>query len=64
VREGVVFVGTSDGRLLAFDAGCREACQPIWSRTIGGGAVGLAIDGSTVLASARGTLQAFTPSGT
>jgi eukaryotic-like serine/threonine-protein kinase len=31
VANGMVYVGSNDGQLYAFDANCRENCQPLWS---------------------------------
>jgi serine/threonine protein kinase/outer membrane protein assembly factor BamB len=35
VASGVVYASSHDGRLYAFDATCRNVCQPLWSYTIG-----------------------------
>jgi outer membrane protein assembly factor BamB len=61
VRDGVVYVGTSTGKAFAFDVACRSDCPPLWSATIGGGHVGIVAEGDTVLATARGTVEAFRP---
>jgi outer membrane protein assembly factor BamB len=61
VRDGVVYVGTSTGKVFAFDAACTDACAPLWSKTIGRGHVGLAVVGEAVYATARGTVEAFRP---
>jgi len=37
VANGIVYVGSADNKLYAFDASCRQACQPLWSYATGGG---------------------------
>ena len=36
VAGGTVYVGSNDNKLYAFDASCRNACQPLWSFLTGG----------------------------
>ena len=36
VAGGMVYVGSSDDKLYAFDASCRKNCQPLWSFATGG----------------------------
>jgi outer membrane protein assembly factor BamB len=51
VANGVVYVGSSDGKLYAFAVGCATgggACTPIWTATTGG-----AIDSSPAVVSNR-----------
>src|SRR5207237_101737 len=36
VAGGMVYVGSYDGKLYAFDASCRKSCQPVWSFATGG----------------------------
>jgi PQQ-like domain len=36
VANGVVYVSSNDGKLYAFDAHCKNVCQPLWSYTTGG----------------------------
>jgi len=36
VAGGMVYVGSHDKKLYAFDATCRNACQPLWSFATGG----------------------------
>ena len=31
----MVYIGSDDRKLYAFDATCRQACQPLWSYTTG-----------------------------
>jgi outer membrane protein assembly factor BamB len=33
----MVYVGSMDGKLYAFDASCLNACQPLWSFATGDG---------------------------
>jgi len=35
VANGIVYVGSNDGKLYAFDASCHSACQPLWSYPTG-----------------------------
>ncbi len=35
--DGIVYIGSRDGKLYAFDATCRSSCQPLWSYATGGG---------------------------
>ena len=34
--NNIVYVGSRDGKLYAFDATCRNSCQPLWSYATGG----------------------------
>jgi len=36
VANGMVYVGSHDKKLYAFDASCRNSCQPLWSFPTGG----------------------------
>jgi serine/threonine protein kinase/outer membrane protein assembly factor BamB len=36
VADGIVYIGSYDGKMYAFDATCRRSCQPLWSYTTGG----------------------------
>jgi outer membrane protein assembly factor BamB len=35
VANGLLYVGSEDGKLYAFDATCRKDCLPLWSYTTG-----------------------------
>jgi eukaryotic-like serine/threonine-protein kinase len=35
VANGLVYVGSHDGKLYAFDATCKTSCRPLWSFTAG-----------------------------
>jgi serine/threonine protein kinase/outer membrane protein assembly factor BamB len=39
VANGIVYVGSNDNDLYAFDATCRSACTPLWAYPTGGGGV-------------------------
>jgi len=45
VAGGMVYIGSEDGKLYAFDATCRQKCQPLWNF-----ATGYAIDSSPAIA--------------
>ena len=73
VSGGVVFVGSSDGRLEAFDAagttncsGTPKVCTPLWTATLGGSIVGSpTVDGNVVyVGSTNGKFDAFDAAGT
>jgi len=35
VAGGMVYIGSYDKKLYAFDASCRSACHPLWSFAAG-----------------------------
>lgn len=35
VADGMVYVGSEDGTIYAFDATCHKSCQPLWSFATG-----------------------------
>ncbi len=37
VADGMIYVGSLDTKLYAFDASCRNACLPLWSFATGNG---------------------------
>ncbi len=72
VSGGVVFVGSSDGRLEAFDAagstncsGTPKICTPLWTATLGGSIVGspMVSGGVVYVGSTNGTFDAFDATG-
>ncbi|GHO63959.1 hypothetical protein KSC_028510 [Ktedonobacter sp. SOSP1-52] len=61
VANGVVYIGTYDGKLYAFDANCRNQCQPLWSFLTGGDIASspAVANGMVYVGSVDGKLYAF-----
>jgi outer membrane protein assembly factor BamB len=73
VVNGVVYVGSSDGKVYAFAAsgksGCSrtrktQTCTPLWTADTGGSATPVVANGVAYVASPDGNLYAFDASGT
>jgi outer membrane protein assembly factor BamB len=63
VDDGVVYVGTSDGRLLAIPQSCVAGgpCGPLWEASTGGGVTAIPViaDGMVLVGSSDGRVNAF-----
>jgi outer membrane protein assembly factor BamB len=61
VSSGIVYVGSVDGKLYAFDATCHNACQPLWSYQTGDavGSSPAVANGVVYVGSGDGKLYAF-----
>jgi outer membrane protein assembly factor BamB len=64
VADGVVYIGSNDGKLYAYPVGCAGgggSCSPLWTATTGGaiGGVPSVADGVVYVGSADGNVYAF-----